>query len=140
LPPVAIDNPILNSPFKEPSRHFKFDENGLTSEIAERRRRSTYFIPIAIFLAEVAGNRQPWIENKRREDGQARNSGLARIAFKMATGSDKTVVMAMLISWQALNKRSDPHAERFANGRSGSASRRAAVPTDQVRPTDKLTA
>jgi hypothetical protein len=27
-------------------------------------------------------------------------------------------------------------AKRFANGRSGSASRRAAVPRDQVRPTE----
>lgn len=31
-------------------------------------------------------------------------------------------------------------AEPFANGRSGSASRGAAVPRDQGRPTDKLTA
>jgi type III restriction enzyme len=112
---------------------------------APDREKPLFFCQIealetAIFLAEVGGNRQPWIENKLREDGQARNSGLARIAFKMATGSDKTVVMAMLIACQALNKRSDPHAERFANGRSGSASRRAAVPRDQVRPTDKLTA
>jgi hypothetical protein len=46
----------------------------------------------------------------------------------------------MLIAWQALNKRSDPHAERFAKGRSGSASRRASVRIDQVRPTDWPTA
>ena len=152
MPPVVIENPILNSPFTEPARHFKFDEDGITSEVAEGRRRSTYFIPIpkpkvrggaqlslpgdwvgermtdndfinrvrehvgawrsarypgitaltrellaywlepsrekplffcqvealetAIFLAEVAGRRQPWIENKLREDGQARNPGL----------------------------------------------------------------
>ena len=47
MPPVVIDNPILNSPFAEPARHFRFDEDGITSEIAEGRRRSTYFIPIA---------------------------------------------------------------------------------------------
>jgi hypothetical protein len=140
LPPVANDNPILDSPFKELSRHFKSDEDGLTSEIAEGRRRSTYFIPIAIFLAEVAGNRQPWIQNELREDDLARNSGLARIAFKMATRSGKTAVMAMLMAWQALNKLSDPHADQFANGRSGSASRLAAVPRDQVRPAGNLTA
>ena len=46
----------------------------------------------------------------------------------------------MLIAWKALKKRSDPHAERCSNAQSGSASRRAAVPRDQVRPTDKLTA
>jgi hypothetical protein len=38
------------------------------------------------------------------------------------------------------NKRSDRHAEQFANGRSGSASRRAAVPRHEVYPADKLTA
>ena len=47
MPPVSIENPILNSPFAEPTRHFKFDDDGITSEIAEGRRRSTYFIPIA---------------------------------------------------------------------------------------------
>ena len=46
MPPVVIDNPILNSPFAEPARHFRFDDDGITSEIAEGRRRSTYFIPI----------------------------------------------------------------------------------------------
>ncbi|MCX6433029.1 MAG: DEAD/DEAH box helicase family protein, partial [Actinobacteria bacterium] len=191
MPPVSIENPILNSPFAEPTRHFKFDDDGITSEIAEGRRRSTYFIPIAkpkikggaqlslpgdwvgermtdndfinrvreqvtawrtarypgitavtrdllaywqapdrekplffcqiealetaIFLAEVAGNRQPWIENKLREDGQARNPGLYRIAFKMATGSGKTVVMAMVIAWQALNKFANVQDKRFSD-------------------------
>ena len=47
MPPVSIENPILNSPFVEPTRQFKFDEDGITSEIADGRRRSTYFIPIA---------------------------------------------------------------------------------------------
>ena len=46
MPPVVIENPILNSPFTEPARHFRFDEDGITSEVAEGRRRSTYFIPI----------------------------------------------------------------------------------------------
>ncbi|HEX7612992.1 MAG TPA: hypothetical protein VF371_09465, partial [Candidatus Limnocylindrales bacterium] len=46
MPPVEIDNPILNSPFSEPARHFRFDDDGITNEIAEGRRRSTYFIPI----------------------------------------------------------------------------------------------
>ncbi len=47
MPPVVIENPILNSPFAEPTRHFRFDDDGITNEIAEGRRRSTYFIPIA---------------------------------------------------------------------------------------------
>jgi len=189
MPPVVIDNPILNSPFLEPARHFRFDENGVTNEIVPGRRRSTYFMPIArpkirggtqlslpggeeelrdndfinrvrehvsawrgthyqgitavtrdlldywsdptrdkplffcqiealetaIFLTEVAGRTLPWIENKLHEENQARNPGLYRIAFKMATGSGKTVVMAMLIAWQALNKLANPQDKRFSD-------------------------
>jgi len=43
---VVIENPILNSPFEEPNRHFQFDDDGITNEIAEGRRVSSYFIPI----------------------------------------------------------------------------------------------
>lgn len=49
-PPIAdviIENPILNSPFREPTRHFKFDDEGITNEIVEGRRISSYFVPIA---------------------------------------------------------------------------------------------
>ena len=45
--PVVIENPILNSAFKEPSLHFKFSDDGITNEIVEDRRVSSYFIPIA---------------------------------------------------------------------------------------------
>ncbi len=44
---VLIENPVLNSPFAEPTRHFVFDEDGITDEIAESRRPSSFFIPIA---------------------------------------------------------------------------------------------
>ena len=41
-----------------------------------------------------------WIENELREANEDANPLLYRIAFKMATGSGKTLVMAMLIAWQ----------------------------------------
>jgi type III restriction enzyme len=44
---VIIENPILNSPFREPTRHFKFTDDGITNQIVEGRRISSYFIPIA---------------------------------------------------------------------------------------------
>ena len=47
MPPVIIENPILNSPFQEPTRHFRFSDEGITNEIVEARRVSSYFIPIA---------------------------------------------------------------------------------------------
>ncbi len=36
---VIIDNPVINSPFVEPQRHFRFAENGITDEIVPGRRR-----------------------------------------------------------------------------------------------------
>ncbi|HEX4609376.1 MAG TPA: hypothetical protein VH092_14360 [Urbifossiella sp.] len=39
MPPVVIENPILNSPFDEPARHFRFDnDNRITAETLDRRR------------------------------------------------------------------------------------------------------
>lgn len=194
--PTVIENPILNSPFREPTRHFRFDEDGITSETVDERRRSTYFIPIpqpkrkvakgvpqeqmslpgnwtaermqendtinrirahvaawrgsnypgitattrellsywtgedrdkplffcqiealetAIYLTEVAGKQEPWIDNLLREEANKKSGGLHRVAFKMATGAGKTVVMAMIIAWQVLNKFNDPQDKRFSD-------------------------
>jgi type III restriction enzyme len=58
-----------------------------------------------IWLEEVAA-RQPQhrtIFRQLRDDNEAENPGLFRIAAKMATGSGKTTVLAMLVAWQAVN-------------------------------------
>ena len=47
---------------------------------------------------------------------EAANPGLFRIAAKMATGSGKTTVMALLIAWQAINAARRPTSTRFTNG------------------------
>ena len=44
---VVIENPIINSPFDEPARHFRFSNEGITDEIVDGRRTSAYFVPIA---------------------------------------------------------------------------------------------
>ena len=185
---TPIDNPILNSPFEEPSRHFAFDDDGITSEVARGRRESVSFIPIpppkkkakqasfefmgekvnknvlvnrvrgevsawraggwhgatettkallrfwtereenrlffaqiealetAIFVAEVAAtSNRAWVTNEIRAANEGCNPGLFRVAFKMATGAGKTVIMAMLIAWQTLNKLAKPKDRRFAS-------------------------
>jgi type III restriction enzyme len=189
---VVIENPVLNSPFEEPKRHFKFTDDGITDEIIEERRISQYFVPIprakkkspkqlsfetewtadrveenklinqireavakwrkggyvgitkttsrlleywkregrerrlffcqvealetAIWITEVAPKYgEAWIENRLRDENQRSNPLLYRIAFKMATGSGKTVVMAMLIAWQALNKIANSQDARFSD-------------------------
>jgi type III restriction enzyme len=191
MPPVVIENPVLNSPYGEPSRHFYFDEDGITDKVVESRRLSSYFIPIAkpkkkgkqleldtewtkdrieenrfinevrhivkkwrlgnydgvtsttrqlleywqrpdrdkrlyfcqieaaetaIYLFEVADRKDgAWILRELKLANRDTNPLLARIAFKMATGSGKTVVMAMLIAWQALNKLARPRDDRFSD-------------------------
>ena len=189
---VVIENPIINSPFDEPTRHFRFSDEGITDEIVDGRRTSSYFVPIArpkkkgskqlqfdtewtqdriketklvndirrrvalwrkggyvgvtpttarliaywtdpnrekklffcqnealetaIYIAEVAKKYgDAWIENAIREGNDTSNPGLPRTALKMATGSGKTVVMAMLIAWHALNKRANPQDARFSD-------------------------
>ncbi len=188
---IVIENPVLNSPFKEPNRHFRFTEEGITNEVMEQRRISSYFIPIAkpkkkgkqlsldtewtedrieenkfinqirdrvslwrkrdyhsitkttrflldywnnperekklffcqiealetiIYITEVANKHgDSWIENAIRQGNQDANPLLFRIAFKMATGSGKTVVMAMLIAWHALNKFANTQDARFSD-------------------------
>ena len=69
----------------------------------------------AIFLAEVAGRHGTADFRRRIEPENARhNDGLPRVALKMATGTGKTVVMAMLIAWQTINKVATPNDARFA--------------------------
>ncbi|WP_149264227.1 BPTD_3080 family restriction endonuclease [Actinomadura sp. K4S16] len=189
----VIENPIINSPYLAPTRHFKFDNDGITNEVVDGRRDSAYFVPVprarkrgtqaeldlpelgltadqiqpnffvnairsrvdrwraagypnvtpttrrllefwsdpvrdnpilfcqreavetAIYLAESAtkdGDTNTL--NRLREINAEYNDGLNRAALKMATGSGKTVVMAMLIAWQTLNKVQSPNDKRFA--------------------------
>ena len=70
----------------------------------------------AIYITEVANKYgDSWIENELRGANELNNAELFRTAFKMATGSGKTVVMAMLITWHVLNKLANPQDARFSD-------------------------
>ena len=71
----------------------------------------------AIFLTEVAGRVRDYPDWRKRlePENEAHNDGLPRMVLKMATGSGKTVVMAMLIAWQTLNKVQSPRDARFTS-------------------------
>jgi type III restriction enzyme len=43
---VVIANSILNSPFEEPARHFRFGDDGITDVIVTERRLAGYFVPV----------------------------------------------------------------------------------------------
>ncbi len=85
------------------------------------RERRLFFCQVealetVIYLTEVAGKYgDAWIENRLRQDNLDANPQLFRLAIKMATGSGKTVVMAMLIAWHALNKLANPQDARFSD-------------------------
>jgi type III restriction enzyme len=70
----------------------------------------------AIFLSEAAGRTGRFRDRRAVIEGfnLEHNEGIPRIALKMATGSGKTVVMAMLIAWQTLNKVANPSNARYA--------------------------
>lgn len=188
---VTIDNPVINSPFEEPQRHFVFTQRGITEDIEEGRRQSEYFIPMPkprkqskdaqmtllpdpeireanLFINKVRAQVTAWrksgypsvtpttkrlleywnnheneprlffcqreavetaiylneCENKNRRDAfhqelvmanKEANPDLYRIAFKMATGTGKTLVMAMLIVYHTLNKRANTRSERYTD-------------------------
>ncbi len=188
---VVIENPVLNSPYREPSRYRLFDDEGITNNIQEGRRPSSYFVPIAapkkkgkqlafetewikerqrendevnrirakvtqwrqggyagvtpttrrlleywrdperenklffcqvealetaIYITEAAAKYgDGWIDGYLREQHELSGSPLPRMALKMATGSGKTVVMAMLIAWHSLNKAANTQDARFSD-------------------------
>jgi type III restriction enzyme len=190
---VVINNPVLNSPFAAPERHFRFVDSEITGDVDRGRRESGYFTPIAqarnrdgqlslgivpekyernvlvnairtrvrvwresgaagdlthvtrrllehwtrperkeggrplffcqiealetlIFITEAARKAgDTFIESDLQDAARDANPGLFRMATKMATGSGKTVVMAMIIAWHTLNKAANPQDARFTD-------------------------
>jgi type III restriction enzyme len=81
----------------------------------ERRDRRFFFcqleaIETLIWLVEAPEADKVGIREKIQGDGGPFN----RLCSKMATGSGKTIVMAMLIAWQVLNKVVYPQDTRFS--------------------------
>ncbi len=207
---LFFERPILNSPYKCPSKHWELDETGQpTQRIVERRRRAEFISPIpkprkqkgspleqsaivfdeaasklgtegeeydlteiingvriqvdrwrklpnpkqwrvssetarllqhwrhhrfndirpffcqieavetVIWLTEVAP--QAGATGRRFLDHLASanievNTGLQRLALKLATGAGKTTFMAMLIAWQTVNAVRRPQSSRFTTG------------------------
>ncbi|GAB3222358.1 DEAD/DEAH box helicase family protein [Kineococcus gypseus] len=72
-------------------------------------------VETAIYVAEAAArDGNDWIAAELAGHNEDYNHALPRTAFKMATGSGKTVVMAMLIAWHTLNKVARPRDGRFS--------------------------
>jgi type III restriction enzyme len=76
-------------------------------------------VEVAIWLTEVApkagkiGSR--FLEHLANANNDA-NPELVRMALKLATGTGKTTVMAMLIAWQTVNAVRRPNSKKFTRG------------------------
>jgi type III restriction enzyme len=72
-----------------------------------------------IFLTEARADFRQGIEVPRDEPGEERKKegyrGFLRYACKMATGTGKTTVMAMVAAWSILNKLANPRDARFSD-------------------------
>lgn len=77
LTDVVINDPILNSPYDEPQRHFRFSDEGITDEVVEGRRRSGYFVPVP--SARTSGASQLQLRTQWTEDRYQPNDDINEI-------------------------------------------------------------
>jgi type III restriction enzyme len=176
MPRATIDRLIINSPYEEPARHWRYDRETRTFDLVEGRRPAGYvvasgdskafddpgiFVEIPL-VNQIRPRVKAWREagypgvtsiTKRLldhwrdpEEFDARRfffcqleavetliwlteapaaervgieipgdgGAFARQCCKMATGTGKTIVMAMAIAWHILNKVANPQDARFS--------------------------
>ncbi|MDR5638091.1 DEAD/DEAH box helicase family protein [Thermosynechococcus sp. GLH187] len=176
MPSTTIDRLIINSPYEEPQRHWRYDRETRIFELVEGRRPAGYVVATpgskafddpGIFVEiplvnQIRPRVKAWREagypgvtsitkrllehwtdpenfDRRRfffcqleavetliwltEAAPAERTGIEipgdggeyiRQCCKMATGSGKTIVMALVIAWQVLNKVANPQDARFS--------------------------
>ena len=176
MPRATIDRLIVNSPYEEPAKHWRYDRQTRLFDLADGRRPAGYVVASSdskafddpgVFVEIPLVNRirpriRAWREagypgvtgiTKRLlehwtnpEEFESRRfffcqleavetliwlaeapaaekvgvdipsdgGAFQRLCAKMATGSGKTVVMAMVIAWHILNKAAHPQDARFA--------------------------
>jgi type III restriction enzyme len=106
MPLVTIENPILNSPYREPTRHFRFDANDqITSTIDTGRRGSSYFLPIAAPKKKGAPGLFDNIEEKKTESGHVNEIRRLVKQWRDQGWPDVTpVTRALLEHWHAQDR------------------------------------
>ena len=173
---ATIDRLIVNSPYEEPAKHWRYDRQTRLFDLADGRRPAGYVVASSdskafddpgVFVEIPLVNRIRPRVRAWREAGYPGVTGITkrllehwtnpeefdsrrfffcqleaaetliwlveapaadkvgvdipsdggtfqRLCAKMATGSGKTVVMAMVIAWHVLNKAAHPQDTRFA--------------------------
>lgn len=171
---TTIDRLIINSPYEEPKRHWRYDRETRTFDLVEGRRPAGYvvasgesktfddpgiFVEIPL-VNQIRPRLKKWreagypgatsitkrlLEHWRDPEREKRfffcqleaietlmwlneapaservgieipgnGNSFLRECCKMATGSGKTIVMAMVIAWHILNKVTSPQDARFS--------------------------
>ena len=82
----TIENPVINSPFEEPQRHFRFTDTGITNEVVPGRRRSTYFIPIPKPKKSSGQVQMDLDSQSRQEENRLINAIRERVALWRQSG------------------------------------------------------
>ena len=106
---ALIENPILNSPFHEPERHFKFTDEGITNEIVQGRRSSSYFIPIA---RPKKKGKQLAFDTEWTQDRIEENKTVNRIRQRVGMWRDGGYVGVTPTTAALLRYWTDPERER----------------------------
>jgi type III restriction enzyme len=103
MPHIVIENPILNSPYREPTGHFRFDANNeITRIIDAGRRGSGYFLPIAAPKKKAAPGLFDTIEEKKAESGHVNKIRQLVKRWRDVGWPDITpVTRALLEHWHA---------------------------------------
>ena len=175
MPSATIERLIVNSPYEEPQRHWRYDRDTRLFDLVEGRRPAGYVVAspdsrsfddpgvfVEIPLVNTIRARvkawcaaghpgvsavtrrllQHWHGRSESEqplffcqleametliwlaeapnaekvgvDVPSDGGPFERICAKMATGAGKTIVMAMAVAWQVLNKVSAPQDRRFS--------------------------
>ena len=73
---TVIENPVINSPFRQPTHHFRFAEDGITSDVVDCRRSRAHFVPIG--SARKRGGQQTF-ETEWTSDRLEQNPTINRI-------------------------------------------------------------
>jgi len=174
---ATIDRLIINSPYEEPSQHWRYHRETRLFTLETERRKAGYvrasessrsFDDPGIFIELPLANQirprvkawreaeypgasgitkrllQHWRDPEQRDSNRrfffcqleaietliwlteapaservgieipSDGGPFTRLCCKMATGSGKTILMAMLIAWQVLNKATYPQDKRFS--------------------------
>ena len=107
---VVIENPIINSPFAEPARHFRFTDEGITNEIINGRRISSYFVPIARPKKKKGASQQALFDTEwtqdRIEENKIVNDIRRRVAMWRKGGylGVTTITARLLAYWTDSNR------------------------------------